>query len=123
MNFFENPAVIAGFISLICVIIILTIFFSIIGRVGLIKGAVDADAGAEHLGFGGLWKSGLQYFWRFLGLSLLIGSPICLIYLAFLLAASSYFLLYLRIPGTVHSLEPLPRSSSHFSLCSVYSSV
>ena len=29
-----------------------------------------------------LWKSGLQYFWRFLGLSLLIGSPIFLFYLA-----------------------------------------
>src|ERR1700693_5457544 len=39
LNFFENPAVIAGFISLICVIIIVTIFLSIVGRVGLIKGA------------------------------------------------------------------------------------
>jgi hypothetical protein len=84
VHFFENPAVVATFISLICVLILLTIFFSIIGRVGLIKGAMDADGGAERLGFGELWKSGLQYFWRMFLLSLLIGSPILLIYLALL---------------------------------------
>jgi hypothetical protein len=95
LNFFENPAVIAGFISLICVILLATIFFSIIGRVGLIKGAVDADAGAEHLSFGELWKGGLHYFWRILGLSLLIGSPIILFYLALGIGGILIFLTYL----------------------------
>jgi hypothetical protein len=95
VRFFENPAVIAGFISLICVIILLTIFFSIVGRIGLIKGAVGADAGAEHLSFGELWKSGLQYFWRFLGLSLLIGSPILLFYLALVIGGLFILLTYL----------------------------
>ena len=82
LRFFENPAVIIGFISIICILILLSIFLGIVGRIGLIKGAAEADAGAAHLNFGELWKSGLQYFWRFLGLSLLIGSPIFLIYLA-----------------------------------------
>src|ERR1700690_1452144 len=86
LNFIENPAVIAGFISLFCIIFLVIVFFSIMGRVGLIKGAVDADAGAEHLSFGELWKNGLHYFWRMLGLSLLIGSPVILIYLVILIA-------------------------------------
>ena len=95
LNFFQNPAVIAGFISLICVFILLVIFLSIMGRVGLIKGAVLADAGAEHVSFGELWKSGLQYFWRFLGLSLIIGSPILLIYLVIVAGAILVFIAFL----------------------------
>jgi hypothetical protein len=86
VRLFENPAVIAAFLGVICVLILLVIFLSIMGRIGLIKGATDADAGAERLGFGELWKSGLQYFWRFLGLSLLIGSPVLFVYLALVAA-------------------------------------
>ena len=92
VRFFENPAVIAGFLGVICILILITIFLSIMGRIGLIKGAVDADAGAERLGFGELWKSGLHYFWRFFGLSLLIGSPVLLIYLALVAGAIVAFL-------------------------------
>ena len=99
MNFFENPAVIAGFISLICIFIFIAVFFSIMGKVGLIKGAQDADAGAEHLGFGELWKSGLHYFWRFLGLSLIIGSPILLIYLALIFGAILVFFAFMSGSG------------------------
>ncbi len=99
MNFFENPAVIAGFIGLVCVFIFIAVFFSIMGRVGLIKGAVDADAGAEHLGFGELWKSGLHYFWRFLGLSLIIGSPILLVYLALVFGAILVFFAFMSGSG------------------------
>ncbi len=95
VRFFENPAVIAVFISLICVLILLTVFFAIMGRIGLIKGVVEADAGAERLSFGELWKSGLRYFWRVLGLSLLIGSPILLFYLALVIGGVLIFLTYL----------------------------
>ena len=95
VRFFENPVVIIVFISLICALILLTIFFSIMGRIGLIKGVVDADAGAERLGFGELWKSGLHYFWRILALSLLIGSPILLFYLALVIGGLLIFLTYL----------------------------
>jgi len=95
LNFFENPAVIAGFISLICIVIIIEIFLSLMGRVGLIKGAVDADAGAEHLSFGDLWKHGLRYFWRMLGLSLLIGSPVVLVYLVIAIAGILVFFAFI----------------------------
>jgi hypothetical protein len=108
MNFIENPAVIIGFISLICVIFLITIFLTIIGKIGLIKGAAEADAGAEHLSFGDLWKSGLQYFWRILGLSLLIGSPILIFYLALVIGGLVVFLTYLSGP----------RSNSFFSAAS-----
>jgi hypothetical protein len=99
MNFFENPAVIAGFIGLICIFIFIAVFFSIMGRVGLIKGALEADAGVEHLGFGELWKSGLHYFWRFLGLSLIIGSPILLVYLALVFGAILVFFAFMSGSG------------------------
>ena len=99
MNYFVHPAVIAGFIGLICVFIFIAVFFSIMGRVGLIKGALEADAGAEHLGFGELWKSGLHYFWRFLGLSLMIGSPILLIYLALVFGAILVFFAFMSGSG------------------------
>jgi hypothetical protein len=84
MNFIETPAVIIGLIIFILVVISVVTFFTIMGKVALIKGAQAADAGAEHLGFGALWSNGLHYFWRFLGLSLLIGSPGILIFLAIL---------------------------------------
>jgi hypothetical protein len=84
MNFIETPAAIIGLVIFILVVIFVVTFFTVMGKIGLIKGAQDADAGAEHLGFGGLWQSGLHYFWRFLGLSLLIGSPGILIFLAIL---------------------------------------
>jgi hypothetical protein len=96
-KFMANPAAIAGFIGLICVIFLVMSFFSIVGHVGLIKGALDADAGAEHLGFGGLWKNGLHYFWRILGLSLLIGSPGVLVFLGIILGA--FLILFTALPG------------------------
>jgi hypothetical protein len=99
IHFFDNPAVIVGFISLFCVIILLAIFLGIMGRIGLIKGAQAADAGAEHLSFGELWMSGLHYFWRILGLSLLIGSPIILFYLALVFGGLLIFLAYVSKSG------------------------
>ncbi len=104
INFIESPAFIISFVSLIFVLLLLTIFFSIMGRIGLIKGAAEADAGADHLSFGDLWKSGLQYFWRFFGLSLLIGSPILIFYLALLIGG--FFIVVDYISG--------PRNGSFF---------
>jgi hypothetical protein len=101
LQFIETPAFIIGFIIFVFVIIFIVAFFNIMGKVGLIQGALDADAGAEHLGFGGLWQSGLHYFWRFLGLTLLIGSPIFLIYLVLLFAG--LLVLFAYITGSQNS--------------------
>lgn len=107
---FEDPAFIWKFVavvvSVVCIIVIIEIFFGTIGRIGLIKGAADVDAGAEHLGFGELWKSGLQYFWRFFGLSLLIGSPVILIYLALVMGGIVFAIYAVGTRGNPTGADP-----------------
>jgi hypothetical protein len=60
-------------VLVILVLVVLAILFATIGRIGLIRGTVKAEQGAEHLTFGELWRDGLAYFWRVFGLNLLIG--------------------------------------------------
>lgn len=78
-SFFErfSPAqwgvLIGVSIFLLLALIILAIFLGTIGRTGLILGTLQAERGAERLGFGELFRGSLPYFWRVLGLSLLIG--------------------------------------------------
>jgi len=81
-----DPAAIAFLIALgvlvILALIILAILLGTIGRVGLIRGTMKAEQGAERLTFGELWRDGLVYFWRVFGLNLLIGVFIFLVILA-----------------------------------------
>ena len=81
-----DPAVIAFLIALgilvILALIILAILLGTVGRVGLIRGTMKAEQGAERLTFGELWRDGLAYFWRVFGLNLLIGVFIFLVILA-----------------------------------------
>ena len=78
-HLFDDPSFIWKFaaivIAVICVIVIVEIFLGTIGRIGLIKGSAEADAGAEKLTFSGLWKESTPYFWRVFWLSFLIGAP------------------------------------------------
>jgi hypothetical protein len=123
LHFFLNPAVIAGFIISILVFICLAVFFSIVGRIGLIKGAQDADAGAEHLGFGGLWRTGLHYFWRILGLSLLIGSPVILIYLVLMVGAILVFIAFMSGSGQGSFWAVAPGLFAFLSVLIIFSCV
>jgi hypothetical protein len=81
-----NPAIIATFIGLgilvLLALIVLAILLGTVGRIGLIRGTVKAEEGAERLTFGELWREGLKYFWRVFGLNLLIGLVIFLAVLA-----------------------------------------
>jgi hypothetical protein len=81
VRFMANPAVIVAFLSLICLIVIISILVGTMGRIGLIKGASEADEGAEKLTFTSLWRSSLHYFWRLLWLSVLVGLPFFIIFL------------------------------------------
>jgi hypothetical protein len=78
-HFFDqpDPAIIALIIAFgiffVLALIILAILLGTIGRVGLIRGTVKAEQGAERLTFGELWRDGLSYFWRVFGLNLLVG--------------------------------------------------
>ncbi len=67
-----HPWVIVLFILVVLLIIVLALLLGTMGRIGLIRGTAQADAGAEHLGFGQLWDESRPYFWRIFLLSLLI---------------------------------------------------
>jgi hypothetical protein len=77
-----DPALVALMIGLgilfVLVVIVLAVLFGTIGRVGLIRGTLKAEQGAERLTFGELWREGLKYFWRVFGLNLLVGAVIFL---------------------------------------------
>ena len=82
----ENlTAFIAVTVALVCIIWIITIFLSTIGKIGLIRGTSQIDGGTEGLIFGQLFSESTPYFWRIFGLSFLIGLPV--IVAATLLAA------------------------------------
>lgn len=51
---------------------LLILFLSTMGRIGLIKGTLQADRGAARLSLGRLWNDSLPYFWRVFLLNLLI---------------------------------------------------
>lgn len=63
-------------IAVICVVWILIIFLSTIGRIGLIRGTFQADGGEEKLIFGQLFSESMPYFWRMFVLSLILALPI-----------------------------------------------
>ncbi|MGA7192296.1 MAG: DUF4013 domain-containing protein [Anaerolineales bacterium] len=78
-SLFNDPTFIWKFaavvLAVVCVIVLVEIFLGTMGRIGLIKGSAEADAGAEKLTFGELWKESTPYFWRVFWLSFLIGAP------------------------------------------------
>ncbi len=71
--FSDNTWVIAVIIVVVVLLWILAIFLGTIGRIGLIRGTVQAEAGATSLSFGTLFTESIPYFWRVFGLALLVG--------------------------------------------------
>jgi len=72
-----------AFIIAGCVLILLvwavTIFLGTIGRIGLIHGTFQAEAGAEKLIFGQVFSESTPYFWRMFGLSLIVALPVLVV--------------------------------------------
>jgi len=66
-------------VAVFCVIWIVIAFLSTIGKIGLIRGTAQADAGAESLIFGQLFSESTPYFWRMFGLSLILAIPILIV--------------------------------------------
>lgn len=62
-------------LALVCIIWIVTIFLSTIGKVGLIRGTAQVEGGTGALAFGELFSGSLPYFWRMFGLSIILGLP------------------------------------------------
>jgi len=85
-RWFENNLwIIAVIISVLCILFLVSVFLGTIGKIGLIKGTLMADDGAESLSFGEIWSASMPYFWRVLGFSLLFGLAIFIILMVFLL--------------------------------------
>jgi hypothetical protein len=63
-------------VTVVCVIWIIAVFLGTIGRIGLIRGAAQAEGGAEKLIFGQLFSESMPYFWRMFGLSLILAIPV-----------------------------------------------
>jgi hypothetical protein len=94
MEFFQwieqnLTAFVVGIIALACIIWIVTIFLSTIGKIGLIRGTAQIDGGAEGLIFGQLFSESTPYFWRLLGLSLILTLPFFIF--AIIIAAFAIF--------------------------------
>jgi hypothetical protein len=81
-----DPSVIAILIAIgiviVLALIVLAILLGTVGRVGLIRGTMKAEQGADRLTFGELWHDGLTFFWRVFGLNLIIGLIIFAVILA-----------------------------------------
>jgi hypothetical protein len=78
-RFFENiqdwqiTLMMGIFVLIILVLIILALVLGTVGRIGIIQGTVQAEAEAERLSFGKLLQDGYPFFWRVLGLNVLLG--------------------------------------------------
>ncbi|HEY5901083.1 MAG TPA: hypothetical protein VIU39_00935 [Anaerolineales bacterium] len=65
--------VIALIVLVILALIVLAVLLGTIGRIGLIRGTLQAEEGAQSLAFNDLFGGSMPYFWRVFGLTLLIG--------------------------------------------------
>ncbi len=84
----------------ILTLILLAFVIGLVGRIGVKLGAWRADVGTDSLPFGQVLSDSLGYFWRMLGLTVLVGLP------GFLFALVSVFFLLLGIFSVVGSQLP-----------------
>ena len=64
--------IVAGILAILLLVII-SVFLGTIGRIGLIRGTLKAEASDERLAFGELFRSSLPFFWRVFLLNLIVG--------------------------------------------------
>jgi len=81
----QNWWVIVLFVIILILLVLLAVFLGAIGRIGLIRGTYQAEAGVERLAFGTLFQESLPYFWRVFGLLILIGLAFLAIFIPIVL--------------------------------------
>ena len=69
----------------VLLLVLICAFLGTIGRIGLIRGTLQAEEGAEKLSFGELFRGSMPFFWRVFGLTFLIGLISMLIFLPLIL--------------------------------------
>jgi hypothetical protein len=62
----------------IFILVALAIFLGTIGRVGVIRGTIQADQGVDKLTFGELFSGSTRFFWRVFLLNLVVGIAIAI---------------------------------------------
>lgn len=68
-------------ILVILLIVVIAIFLGTMGRIGLIRGTIQAEQGTQALLFGELFSGGLPYFWRVFGVNLLVGLGLAVLFI------------------------------------------
>ena len=96
-------AFIVGIIALTCIIWIVTIFLSTIGKIGLIRGTSQIEGGTEGLIFGQLFSESTPYFWRIFGLSLIVSLPVLIVAVVVVIGLLGFLIL---IPASSGSDTP-----------------
>ncbi|MCC7117169.1 MAG: hypothetical protein IT310_01485 [Anaerolineales bacterium] len=87
-EFLQEYLLIVIFAALVLILLGLAFYaLGMMGRIGLIKGVVKAQNGAERLAFAEIWAESFPFFWRFFGLNLLLGLAFLILFLPFVAIA------------------------------------
>ena len=81
----DNLWIVVVIVLVVLVLMVLGLFLGTMGKIGLIRGTVKADSGAEKLPFRELFRESLPYFWRVFLLSFLIGLAFLVIFVPLVL--------------------------------------
>jgi hypothetical protein len=76
-----------GFLLLILLFIVVLVFLGTIGKIGLVRGTMQADGGQDKITFGELFSGSVPYFWRVFLLNLLVGIVIFLVMFTLIIIA------------------------------------
>ena len=82
----ENPVYMGIAIFVYLVVMVMSVFLQMASRSSLTLGIYRAEAGLPPVTFVDLTRDGFRYFWRFLGISLLIGVGMMVVFIAFFVA-------------------------------------
>jgi hypothetical protein len=102
-GYYFTPEIGALLISLavlfVLALIVLAIFLGTVGRIGLIRGALQGDEGAERISFRELFSGSMPYFWRVFAINLFVGvaTALVIILLAVMMVFGTIFTLGLGL--------------------------
>ena len=85
--FSQNSWIIYVAIAVFLIIWLLQIFITTVGNIGLIRGAYHAEMGVEKIEFGKLFGESLRYFWRVIGIGLVVFLPVIVAFVGMFIAA------------------------------------
>jgi hypothetical protein len=75
--------IVIAVIAVILLLVLLALALGTIGRIGLVRGTLRAEVGESRITFGELFNASMPYFWRVLGLEVLVGVLVFLVLFAF----------------------------------------